>query len=76
MKVRRIRLRSNVGRLVKQLHDVVTTNGSMDISNTSGVPSGTIRSWFRGVQPTLGNFEAVAEAHGYELKLVKKGERS
>lgn len=65
-------LRSSLG-AVREMHRIAGNIGYETLARKAGVSDMTLRKWFRGDSaPTWGAFDAVVEALGYEVKLVKK----
>ncbi len=61
--------------LVKALYNIIDGEGfkQMELAEAAGIAPRCLTSWRIGRKPNLFLFEAVANAAGYDLKLVKRG---
>lgn len=69
---------SRCPRLVRELFAIMDQDGVAlsDAAARAGVSHATIVKWPGCYSPVLGNFEAVLNGLGYELKIVRKREET
>lgn len=65
---------SRCPRLVRELFDILERDriALTDAADRAGVCHATISKWPGSHSPALGNFEAVVNALGYDLRLVRR----